>query len=320
MIPFNYNISMYQNFNRRQFVKQAVIFLSSLEGLKSFAFAPETQGNFKYVYGNDKLSNDFFPFLVNVFHLFPEKELHELIKKAQSKHVSDEQIYKEVQGQISKIKPLLGDLTYALPALKKQKKIMGKQTQNLLGDQKEINGYLEIGSYGRYLDNLEERFSIENIVLMDEKEPGFGPIDIVERGQIRKAGKHIGFNDYAPIALKSNSFDLATMYIGMHHCPVSLRDDFLQNIRQSLTKDGSFIIRDHDAHNETQSRFVALAHDVFNMGTMESWNFNLKERRNFYSLEFLDRLMLKNGFKRASEHIYQPGDPTKNALMRYIKA
>ena len=281
--------------------------------------ASET-GNFQYIYSNDQNAKEFYPFLVNVFHLFPEKDMHLIIKNMTKKFHSDKDIYIEIQKHLKEIKPLLGDLTYALPSLKKQKEIMSDQTRVLLPEAKEINGYLEIGSKGRYLDALEHSFLIENIELMDDKEAGYNPIDIVERGQIKKAGNHVDFNDYKPKKLKSNNYDLITMYIGMHHCPIELRNEFLTNLRDGLSNNGSFILRDHDAHNEKMLHTVSLAHDVFNVGTMESWQTNEDERRNFYSLNFLEQMMNENGFKRVGKKIYQQGDPSLNALMRFIKA
>ncbi len=305
---------------RRDFIRQAIVLVASGYFCPKGLFANDLTSNFRYVYGNEALSREFYPFLINVFHLFPEKKLHHLINKTSKANRTDEEIYRQVQAELSKIKPFLGDLTYALPALAKQKGVMASQTQELLGNIKEINGYLEIGSSGRYLDSLEEVFDIEHISLMDEKEAGYGPIDIVERGQVCKAGEYINFNDYKIEKLKTNQYDLATMYIGMHHCPIELRNDFLQNIRDSLSRKGKFIIRDHDAKDEKMSKFVSLAHDVFNMGTMENWKYNRDERRNFYSLEALEKMMHTNGFKKVSGNLFQEGDPTKNALMCFKKS
>ena len=64
---------------------------------------------------------------------------------------------------------------------------------------------------------------------------------------------------------------------------------------------------------------VALAHDVFNMGTKESWNYNDRELRLFYSLAELDELLIRYGFKSNGQQLYQEGDPTLNALMHYKK-
>lgn len=64
---------------------------------------------------------------------------------------------------------------------------MTRQTLTLLGSQRNINGYFEIGSPGRYISHL--RHSIQSsgeIVLMNELAPGYGPGDIFERGGVKK--------------------------------------------------------------------------------------------------------------------------------------
>src|SRR5690349_19107025 len=107
------------------------------------------QSEFKAVFSNTKWSDDFYRFLQVIFHLYPEDKFHHLIQTKAKEKVTDEEIYKSVQEGLPKIKPFLSELTFALPALKKQKKEMARQVLQLLGNKKEINGYLEIGSTGR---------------------------------------------------------------------------------------------------------------------------------------------------------------------------
>ena len=78
-------------------------------------------------------------------------------------------------------------------------------------------------------------------------------------------------------------------------------------------------MRDHDCYNEDQTAIVALAHDVFNMGTKESWDFNEAEVRNFYDLNFIQSYVSDLGFQFERRTLFQPGDPTKNALMLFTK-
>lgn len=286
---------------------------------------PENKiGNFKFIYDNEKYRNDFFPFLVNVFHLYPEKEFHQLITQVTTNKQFDNAIYQEVQQQLKNIKPLLGDLTYALPALNKQKKVITQQTLKLLPDVKKVDGYLEFGSTGRYLDELEEHLKIRgNICFIDSKPASFSPDSVVDRGQLSKVGRFIPLNNYdTKIAknLPKNSFDLVTVYIGFHHCPPHLREEFITSIRDVLKPNGKLILRDHDASDEKMLRIVALAHDVFNLGTKETVEYNHREERYFYSLEFLNKMMHKFGFKSAGEKLLQDGDPTLNTLMLFNKS
>jgi len=250
--------------------------------------------------------------------------MHAAIAEQTKQHSSDEAIYKSLQENLSSIKPMLADFTYALPALAKQKEVISNQTTQLLGTKKDFTGYLEVGSNGRYLDALEDSLNLEgDVYFLSELQSTYSPVDMIDRGQICKSGKDIALNNYKSDLLKHikpGSIDLATVYIGFHHCPLSLREEFITSIRDSLSSNGVLILRDHNAHNKKMWHMVALAHDVFNMGTKETWGYNKAEMRHFYSLAQLNEMMLKYGFKSDGKKLYQDGDPTMNALMRYVKA
>ncbi|MBW2939818.1 class I SAM-dependent methyltransferase [Zhongshania aquimaris] len=281
-------------------------------------------GNFSYIYRNTELREQFFNFLVNVFRLYPEHELHALIQSFAESYSADENVYKQLQQNIGNIKPFLSELTFALPALNKQKLTMRAQTCELLDTNRRYEGYLEIGSSGRYVDALEEDLNIvgERFFLA-EQTATYSLSDMIDRGQIMKAGTHIPLANYASMlgdSIPSNSLDLVTVYIGFHHCPLALREQFISDIRDAMKPGAYLIVRDHDAHNEDMQAIVGLAHDVFNMGTDESWDYNANELRNFYSLRFLDEWLSSSGFRGSGEKLYQSGDPTHNALMVYQKA
>ena len=280
-------------------------------------------GNFRYIYGNNTYANEFFAFLANVFHLYREKELHKLITILSQKNISDKTIYNQLQAMLPDIKPFLADITYALPALSKQKNIIAEQTAQLLDTDKTYQGYLEVGSTGRYLDSLEERLDIQGeTFFLAERSATYSPVDMIDRGQILKAGADIALSNYRSEINKhipNGSVDLATVYIGFHHCPVDLRESFIGSIRAAMSKNGLLILRDHDAHSDKMWRMVALAHDVFNMGTNETWAYNEAELRLFYSLDELEIMMNKYGFRSDGRKLYQSGDPTRNALMIFRK-
>jgi len=279
--------------------------------------------NFRYIYGQNDYKTQFHDFLSNVFHLFPEDDMHQLIAEASNEYPSDEQIYKNLQSEVENIQPFLAAFTYAIPALKKQKQVMATQTHALLPEKKHYEGYLEVGSTGRYLDSLEEVLNIEgDVFYLSEKAPTYSFEDMVDRGQIFKGGEFISLNNYASNltnTVPTNSIDLATVYIGFHHIPFELREEFITSIRDVMKPGASLILRDHNAHNEKMMKMVALAHDVFNMGTNENWEYNAQELRNFYSLETLNKMLVAYGFQSSGEALYQHGDPTLNALMHYKK-
>jgi hypothetical protein len=313
------------NNSKRELLRALVAIMSAIPATLLFAKeVPAANGNFEYIYSDPAIREEFKTFLVNVFHLYPEEDLHALILAAVKQGLNDEDTYRRVQKQLGDIRPFLGDLTYSLPTLSKQKHVLAAQTLALLDPDKRYDGYLELGSNGRFLDSLEERLAIKgDCFTMAERAPTKSLIDVIDRGQIRNAGTFISLNDYRPALAKQvppKSIDLATVYIGFHHCPVELREQFLGSIRETLRPGGVLIVRDHDAHNEKMLRMVALAHDVFNMGTQETWKYNTNERRNFYSLAKLDSMLTSAGFKADGRRLLQDGDPTLNTLMRYTRA
>jgi hypothetical protein len=280
-------------------------------------------GNFSYIYGDLHKREAFFPFLANVFHLYPEKILHDAITRITAIGLDDGKIYQQLQHELPAIQPFLSELTYALPALWKQKRIMAAQTYELLGDAEKIDGYLEFGSGGRYLDVLEGKYQIgDRRYFVADRQSGYSPSDIIDRGQLSLAGEFISLDNYAVNLgekIRPSSLDIVTVYIGFHHCPLALRDTFISGVRDVLKPGGALIVRDHNAHDEDMRRCVSLAHDVFNMGTGEAWGYNAAELRNFYSLDMLDAMLSSHGFKTDGRRLFQSGDPTLNALMLYRK-
>jgi SAM-dependent methyltransferase len=314
------------DYSRRRFIGAVSTILAgnAVKSLSAEQPASTEESNFHYIYGNEAHRSDFFKFLKNVFHLQPEADLHQLIYEITEQHTSDRDIFINLQEQIGSIRPFLSQLTYALPALARQKMIIADQTNQLLPERRYHEGYLEVGSTGRYLDSLEEKLEITGErYFVGPFPPMYSVPDMMDRGQIAKAGKYIDLNNYESnlvAVVPDNSIDLATVYIGFHHCPITLREEFITSIRDALKPGASMILRDHNVHDETMWRMVALAHDVFNMGTNESWQYNEDELREFYSLETLDKMLRKYGFRSDGVELFQDGDPTLNALMLYRKA
>jgi len=282
---------------------------------------PNISSEFKTVFNNIEWSDKFYRFLQVIFHLYPEDKFHQLIKEQTAANATDEEIYKAVQSKLPGIKPFLSELTYALPALKKQKKELTRETLLLLGEKKSIKGYLEIGSTGRYISQLRKEIKVsEPIYLMNDKAPGNSPGDIMERGQLGKLGTFIDLNDYEPIsAIAPEGLDVVTCYIGLHHCPPQKLDAFIKSIYAILRKGGSFIIRDHNVVTPQMATFVSLVHTVFNVGLNESWEVEQKDLKNFRPANEWAAMISKAGFKDAGERMLQDKDPSDNTLMLFTK-
>ncbi|MBC7545515.1 MAG: class I SAM-dependent methyltransferase [Candidatus Sericytochromatia bacterium] len=279
--------------------------------------------NFTAIYQDPQLKAAFFQFLLHVFHLFPEEKFHKLLADVTLAGRSDKDIYRVAQSRLGEIKPLLADVRYALPALAQQKAEMARQTMDLLGSGRKINGYMEIGTTGRYISKF--RASVEltgEVVLLHTDAPTYSPADIVERAQLGKLGRYVSLNGYAPVPasqVADRSVDLISNFIGFHHSPPARRDAFVASLHRVLRPGGRMIVRDHDVTTPQMNRMVALAHDVFNLGLGTAWAVNQAEIRNWTSLAQLTAYVETCGFKRTPKTLYQPGDPTKNALIEFIR-
>ena len=312
---------------RREFIAALSALLATAVPGRGFAdsltWTSAQIGNFRYIYSNPQLRQEFLAFLTNVFHLYPEDEFHQALIRLSEPGVSDMQIYAALQEELDDIRPFLGALRYAIPALARQKAIMADQTLELLDRDARYDGYLEVGSTGRYISVLEDRLDITgDIFLLHTEEGGYGPEDIVERGQLTKIGTHIDMGNYATHftqVIPKESLDLVTVYIGFHHCPIDQRGEFISSLRDVIRPGGKLILRDHDAYNEDMLRMAALAHDTFNAGTRQSWQVNESELRNFYSLQFITGYLTELGFSREGSVHFQDGDPTRNGLMGFTR-
>jgi ubiquinone/menaquinone biosynthesis C-methylase UbiE len=277
---------------------------------------------FKAVYSDTKWSDDFYRFLQVIFHLYPEDKFHHLIATVSKEKSNDEEIYKTVQAGLPKIKTFLSEITYALPALKKQKKEMSNQVLQLLGAKTKIDGYLEIGSTGRYISELRKHISLSGkIYLTNDIVTDYSLADIFERGQISKIGEFFPL-DYQPIPasqIPDESVDLVTCHIGLHHCPHDLLDGYIKSIKRVLRKGGLFIMRDHDVKTPEMATFVSLVHTVFNLGLKVTWETDQSEFKSFKSIDEWSKIISSYGFKDAGSRILQERDPSDNTLVSFTK-
>ena len=279
---------------------------------------------FKAVFEEPKANQDFFLFLKNVYHLYPEDKFHALIQETTARLESDEEIYKSVMGDLAGIKPFLSELTYALPSLKEQKAEMSRETLELLdGGGKTYQGYVEIGSTGRYISRLRKHLNISGpIFLINDVEPTYSPPDLAERGQIPKIGEFLDISDYQPIAadkIPDESVDMVTCYIGLHHCKPEKLDPFVLSIRRILRPGGVFVMRDHDVRTAEMHTFVSLVHTVFNLGLKVDWEVEAADTKIFKSADEWAAYLCERGFRDNGKRILQDGDPSLNTLMAFTK-
>jgi len=280
--------------------------------------------DFRQVYGTPRGADDFYRFLQNIYRLYPEDRFHALIQQATREQANDQAVYRALQAQLPKIKPFLSELTYALPSLAKQKKEMSRQTLKLLGDRRRFDGFLEIGSTGRYLSDLRRHLDLRgDIVTIHDAPPTFSPVDIVERGGLRKLGRFVANDNYAPIARESiadASIELATVFIGLHHVPLDQLQAYLQSLARIVKPGGLLIVRDHDVTDDAMRALVALAHAVFNAGLGVAWDVNDQELRHFRTVDAWIAMLREVGFEQVGERLLQAHDPTLNTLLCFRRA
>ena len=285
--------------------------------------AAASSSDFHAVYDDMRRQDAFYLFLQNVYRIYPEDRFHTLIKEACGRHAGDEAIYRELQQKLPAIKPFLAELTYALPALAKQKREMARQTLELLRARREFDGYVEIGTTGRYASHLRKHLALRGeLVLVNDVPPSLSPVDIVERGRLAKLGRYVPLADYAPLAeaaIPSASADLVSCYIGLHHIEPQALAPFVASIRRVLRPGGIFILRDHDVTTPAMHHFVSLAHAVFNAGLGVPWETNLRELRHFAPVAEWVRRLEAAGLRDTGKRLLQAHDPSDNVLMAFVK-
>lgn len=261
-------------------------------------------------------------FLTHIFHLFPPHKFFELLRTVSQSTTTESECYVQVQKGLPSIKPFLAELTLSLPSLMKQKREMTRQTLQIPGFPATINGYVEIGSPGRYISRLQKNCSIAgDIVLVNETEPSFSPVDIAERGGLRKIGRWMPLR-YDGTLLKGvgdTSIDVLTIYIGLHHAPVQNLPLILEEVCRVLRQGGLFVIRDHDVRSMEMATFVSFAHTVFNIGTAVPVDVQQADVKVFRSADEWSATICKHGFEDLGVRVLQENDPTDNTLMAFRK-
>jgi len=288
-----------------------------------FADPVTAASEFRRVYGKVTSRDQFYRFLQVIYHLYPEDKFHELIIQACNSYQQDPDIYRSLAKQIPGIKTPLSELTYALPALARQKSEMQRQTVEILNNAGSIDGYLELGSTGRYVKKLRQSPGITGkVYLSNETPPDNSLPEIMERGGLRQSGHFFPLNDYDPIPrseIADASLDLVTCYIGLHHCPRDKLAAYLASIHRVLRPAGRFVLRDHDAGTDEMRVFCSLVHTVFNAGLGVSWEEDRRELRLFEGVEFWVDQVCRSGFVDLQQRLLQANDPSLNTLMCFIK-
>ncbi|PSU74770.1 hypothetical protein CTM67_17925 [Photobacterium phosphoreum] len=184
---------------------------------------------------------------------------------------------------------------------------MGRQTSKILATATTLEGYLEIGSTGRYIKTLQKTLPISGaIFLCNDVAPDNSLAEMAERGNISQVGHFFDLADYEPLPpqiIADESLDIVSCYIGLHHCPLNKLDDFIASIARVLKPGGRFILRDHDAGNDSMRTFCALVHTVFNAGLNVTWADNQRELRNFQGINYWITALAKHNLIDTQQYL-----------------
>jgi SAM-dependent methyltransferase len=253
----------------------------------------------------------------NVFGLYPDVAFHQLIIDLVAQYPDDQSIYTNLQHGLREIRTWAGPLTHDLPSLRKQKRVMGNQMRGFLTGRDSVDGYLEIGTTGRYVAEVRQLLEVRGDTwLCNDVAPGHNPVDWIERGQLSQLGPFQSLGNYDPLPdIPDASVDLVTNFIGFHHCPLDRLDEFLDGVRRVLRPGGLLLVREHDAVDDTMWQLVALAHAVFNAGVGVDWAGNQAEVREFRSVAHWYQRLEAHGFERVALRTAQPWDPTDNHVI-----
>lgn len=272
----------------------------------------------------DGQREEFRAFLRNIFMQLDEDKFFTLIDSIlEDPDLSDEEIYAKLSKRIGEASPGFFQKIFGLfRSLGTLKEDLSSQVQTLMGDKRNIDGYMEIGYPGRMIRPIQGKFTMTGprIVVNDRErasdyvQTGFGP---------RPYQKFIELGDFTPISetqVPSNSLDMVTCFIGLHHTPTDKLDEFIESIKRVLKPGGSFILMDHDASTEKMRTLVNVVHSVFNAATGATAEEERQEVREFDSLQHWTNLLERHGLElQPGDPLVREGDSTQNSLIRFVK-
>lgn len=287
------------------------------------ARALAAQSEFHDIYHDVGRRDDFYRFLQYGFHLYPEERFHTLIKNGCQRHADDSSIYRFAQQFLPQIKPFMASLTYALPAIRRQNREIAAQTLKLLGERRDISGYIEVAGNGRYLGALRGKLRFRgDVILLGDSAPSNVWREIVARGGLAQSARQLPLDLYAPIQpedVRDNSVDAVSCYEGLHGIEPADRTAFLASVHRVLRPGGLFILREYDVTTPELRRFVSLTRTAINLGSGVPWERNFEEPRHFASTEEWAQRLVSAGFDDTGARLMQAQDPTRNTLMAFTK-
>ncbi|KAL9656888.1 hypothetical protein ABK040_006980, partial [Willaertia magna] len=271
---------------------------------------------YQVVMNNPVNNRGMFDFLRYIFPAVSASKAHEYLEKINGK--DDKEIYNLLQKEF--LSSWFGKISTQFRMLKslieQKKEITGELVELLtkIGQQKrKFKGLLTFGDCGRFVKAMERRLDISDITyIVNDKER---TLDIIERGSIIPVGAFIPFNELQKIP--TNSVDLITCFIGLHHCTTEELDKYLRELSRVLRPNGLFILREHDGTKQLQP-MLHVAHNTFNSLIGFSFEENQREYRHFRPMKEWNSLLDNYGFEHLEHYVMQKFDPTIDLMTCYV--
>jgi SAM-dependent methyltransferase len=199
---------------------------------------------------------------------------------------------------------------------------LGTQAKILLPDVKEIDGLVEIGYPGRFVEGFQKQFHVTGKITVVLE--GTSVTDYIQTN-FRKPYHVYHQLDYANPNLKElpeDSADVITCYVGLHHFPEHTVKNFLHDVRRVLRPEGHFLLVDHDVVDKKSLHYAQGAHTIFNVMGGVSKKEEMGEIRNFQPMSYWQNLLEEVGFQSTRQShdqvLIRQGDPSRNRMMCFV--
>ncbi|KAG2378378.1 hypothetical protein C9374_008521 [Naegleria lovaniensis] len=274
-----------------------------------------------------------YDFLRYIFPVVNAQQLFDLVKGELDKNhinssatsttttTNDRHIYELIQkhfrqGIISNISILFNAVKYNMSVLNKEMKHQLHDLLSSIGKRNEpFHGCMTLGDCGRFVKMMRREFHISGpIYICNDQERAS---DRIERSSMFPVGQFVSYPNMSQIP--SQSLDLVTCFIGLHHYKDSELDEYMKHVNRVLRPGGIFILREHDAYNTNVDSMAHVAHNTFNALMGFSYEENSREFRHFRSMKEWNTICERYGLKQAGKYCIQKFDPTLDLMTCYVK-
>lgn len=261
-------------------------------------------------------------FLNNVLQRVEPRTLYALMDDVLKYTHTHRETYVELCRRLPEIMPgLVSTGRRILGSLSTIKQDLGAQAKLMLRGTTEINGLVEIGYPGRFIAGFRNHFRVTGNIVAVYEGPSLG--DYIQTGYPHPYHQFHKLDYFNPELkekdLPSNSADLITCYVGLHHFPEDKLESFLTDVRRILRPGGHFLLVDHDVNDEQSMVMAHMAHIIFNAVTGESVENEMREIRLFRSMAYWRSLLEIHGLAYtvhgANVPMIRDGDPSMNRMV-----